>query len=218
MNTPPRRIAETGLFKPVWREFNRLVEYVREISPVGGRNIRQTRTMNGTLTVAEESQRQEDAGSTVQRFKVITDEDDYLVCQKEAADGTLDATSINVAKPRMLRLTTFNGVTIGSWSYTGTKTQRTAKYAGTNVAGGIQNGDSWIETLDPVYAAATEIFASEADGETGVTVASVRATWIDLNVDARRWVAQRDRVEACKTVNGVQSVRKIVIEGGPSFA
>ena len=49
MNTPPRKESETGLYAPVWRKINQLIDYMREISVVNGRDVRVSRTMNGTL-------------------------------------------------------------------------------------------------------------------------------------------------------------------------
>ena len=49
MNTPPRKESETGLYAPVWRKINQMLDYMREISVVNGRDVRVSRTMNGTL-------------------------------------------------------------------------------------------------------------------------------------------------------------------------
>ena len=49
MNTPPRKESETGLYAPVWRKINQMIDYMREISVVNGRDVRVSRTMNGTL-------------------------------------------------------------------------------------------------------------------------------------------------------------------------
>lgn len=53
MNTPPRKQTESGLYAPVWREFNKLIDYVREISITGSRNVRVSRSLNGTTLVGE---------------------------------------------------------------------------------------------------------------------------------------------------------------------
>lgn len=59
MNTPPRKETESGLYAPVWRKINQLIDYMREISVVHGRNVRVTKTMNGTLLLGDAQ-----AGST----------------------------------------------------------------------------------------------------------------------------------------------------------
>lgn len=159
-------------------------------------------------------------GGKVQRFTVVTEFADYLSCRKQNADGTTEIDLINVAKPLTLRQSYWNGRTISGWTYSGNVSpeSRTASYAGPAITGGLQIGDSIAEILDPVYSGAVEIFAAQADGSTGVVIASQRLTWIDLNVDARRFVAARDRVDVCKVVAGVQTMKKMVIDGGPAFS
>jgi hypothetical protein len=49
VNTPPRKESETGLYAPVWRKINQMLDYMREISVVNGRDVRVSRTMNGTM-------------------------------------------------------------------------------------------------------------------------------------------------------------------------
>lgn len=55
MNQAPRKQSETGLFAEVWKEYNRLLDYIREISPKSGFGIRTNRSMNGT-TIAVDKQ------------------------------------------------------------------------------------------------------------------------------------------------------------------
>ena len=194
-----------------WVEINRLTEQLR---------ASQT-SMRKAEAAIKELQRESDlwatgSGGQAQRFSIISEQPDYLVCQKQNADGTLAAVIINVAKPRTLRVTTWNAQTLGDWRYTGTISTRDASYAGVGIIGGLQPGDKLAEILDPPYTGG-ELIAMQVTGETGVTVAGARLTWIDLNADARRFVAKRDRVDVCKLVNGVPTGRKLVIEGGPSF-
>lgn len=214
MNTPPRKQTEAGLYAPVWREFNKLVDYVREISITGGRNVRVNRSMNGTTVVGVPEARQEEAGSQIQRMTIISVSDDYITCQKQDETGTAYGDNILVAKPRHLRVTTWNGITFGSWRYNGDSTSRVLTYVGTPITGGFQTGDTISETLDPSWSG-SEIFATEAEGETGVTVNGTRLTYIDLNVDARRYITARALIEVCRTVNGVQEQRRLVLDGGP---
>jgi hypothetical protein len=54
MRSPPRKHAETGLFKELWRAFNDLRDYCQEISPLHGKGIRMTRTSNGTVFAVQD--------------------------------------------------------------------------------------------------------------------------------------------------------------------
>jgi hypothetical protein len=117
-----------------------------------------------------------------------------------------------IAKPFEIRLSTWNNKTIGNWSYRGTQEARTATYAGTPVSGGIQTGNEVQEILDTTY---MERYVLACRMESGTDIAGVE--WIDLNMDARRFVAKRELVEVCKIINGVEQQRRIVIEGGPMF-
>lgn len=206
------------MFRPVWVEFNRLIEYVREISPVGGRNIQQTRGVNGTLTIATPTVKGE-AGNPIQRFLVVADGegDDHISCRKQDAAGDPIGETIFIAKPRMLRVGVWNGLTIGDWTYSGTKEERLATYSGAAVAGGLQPGDKIKEELFPRYTEGEEIFATEADGETEAFAGGNQLTWIDLNVDARHYRAIRSLVQVCKRINGVDTVWYMVVDGGPVF-
>ena len=156
-------------------------------------------------------------GGTVQRFSIVSESGDYLTCQKQNPDGTLIPGGINVAKPLSLRVSTWQGQTIAGWQYIGTAQTRIATFVGDVVDGGLQAGDKITETLDPPYLGG-ELFASQATGETAVTVGAGRLTWIDLNVDARRYIAGRVLANVCVVINGVEVPRRVVLEGGPIYA
>lgn len=215
MPTEPKLLKRGDDSRKNWTEINKLTALLDAVRiELRGHDAAIKNLQRRTGLFGEDG-----GGSKVQRFVVFLEQDDYLQCQKQNPDGTAVPGIINIAKPRLLRVTTWNGKTIGDWSYVGTSGARNAVYAGQAIAGGLQPGDLIAEIMDPPYGfVGGEIFASQADGQTGVVVANERVTWVDLNVDARRFVAKRDRVEACKIVNGVQTVRKIVIEGGPDFA
>jgi hypothetical protein len=213
----PKQLKRGDDSRRNWNQINELTQLAKNLTWKLDDALRRV-----TRLEAEGDLWQTGGGGAIQRYKIITDNDDYLVCQAQNADATLVAGNINIAKPRSLRVSTWNGATIGKWSYTGTKTERTLTYAGPAIDGGLQPGDTMKEILDPPYdpalASASELCATTAIGATAVIVSGVLLTLIDLNADARRWVAQRDRVEACKVIAGVPTVRKLVIEGGPSFA
>lgn len=101
------------MFRPVWREFNRLIDYVRETQVASGRNVKVTRTMNGTMLLGEASEKAE--GGKVRQLRVKEIGADWLRCRtcngsyETTEDGTID---IYVARDPELRRTFFDGKTI----------------------------------------------------------------------------------------------------------
>lgn len=155
-------------------------------------------------------------GTTIKRFRIETVSDDYLVCKAVEADGTVPAGAAlwYIAKPAELRGSTYSGVTVGGWSYaldSGAAT-RTGTY--TLADGQFVQGMTTVEKCEPSYTALyTHIYASQVTPNTGVPDpqnASQKLTWLDLNVDARKWLPPRRMVTAC--LNGVPT--PIVIRSG----
>lgn len=147
-------------------------------------------------------------GTKLARFDITAVADDTITGTR-ASDGA----SIVIAKPYFLRVSTWKGKTIGNWSYDGSSESRNASYAGTPVNAGLQTGQVIAEILDPAYSGAKEIVAAEIESGTGVAGVS----WMDLNADARRFVAKRELVEVCKVINGLEQQKKVILEGGPLF-
>jgi len=129
------------MYAPVWRKINQLIDYVRETSVVNGRDVRLTRTMNGTLLKGEASEKAECGKARQLRVKEIGA--DWLRCRtcngsyETTEDGTVD---IYVARDPELRRTFFDGKTIefssdgdsfsASYTYT-SATKRTKTISGT---------------------------------------------------------------------------------------
>lgn len=180
MNTPPRKESETGLYAPVWRKMNQLIDYMREISLVSGRNIKLTRTMNGTLALGEASVSVPPAeAGKIEQFKLRVVSNDTLLCVRW--DGTTEGEEVFVYKPWKLRRTTWEGQTVVittertpatiSVTYTAvSSTKRTA----TSPEIGTEN-----QYVIPRYAANDIIYAMRCDDFDG--------NYIDLNVDGRAW-------------------------------
>lgn len=160
-------------------------------------------------------------GGKLQRFSISAVANDYLTCVKlDTAGVAVAGSTTNVAKPPALRVSKFAGLTISDWSYptaTATSNSRRSVYAGTPIAGGLQPGDYQDEVLAPVYAVGDEIFGMEAEGGTGVLVSGVQLTWLDCNVSARHWRAVRTALNVCRLENGVQTQRRMVVDGGPVY-
>lgn len=66
MNQPPRKEPETGLFAPVQKQINKILDYLRETSPKTGVGLRTNRTVNGTVVSVRQSTR---AAETPQAFQ-----------------------------------------------------------------------------------------------------------------------------------------------------
>lgn len=191
MNTPPRKESETGLYAPVWRKINQMIDYMREISVVNGRDVRVSRTMNGTLLLGNsiETVVQQSAG-VIKQFRVKSQSYDYNVCRE--FDGTTEGTTdVRVAKNPNLRRTGWDGTTVAyaleaypgapstsmaiTYSYIA-PTYRTASV----VAGAAVSVEH--EVIVPRYIDnVSVIFASQSENGTGVT----DADWIELS--PRAW-------------------------------
>jgi hypothetical protein len=191
MNSPPRKIAERGLFRPVWIEFNRLLDYVREISPMGGRNVQQIRTLNGTLTIAE-AVRQSPAENPapIKQYRVKTVASDHLVCRE--FDGTTEGPdSIAIARPFNLRRAIWRDAPISYplESYPGGGGTAVVSYSYISAVYRTATIGTLIEhqVVIPRYVPNFSIiFATQPDNGTGVGLAP---DWLDLNVDGRAWAA-----------------------------
>lgn len=59
MPTIPRKIAERGLFKPVWSAYNNVVDYLQSLTVTQFRGGRFRHTANGTQLAVESTQTQE---------------------------------------------------------------------------------------------------------------------------------------------------------------
>ena len=179
MNTPPRKISETGLYRPVWREFNRLIDYVREISPVGGRNIRQTRTMNGTLTLADAVSQTPGEPGSISKYTIAVIHDDYW----EADDGSL------IAKPWRLRRTPFDGQSITFDDENGGTYTVTYNYT-TSIKRTATIGSTFTElqvVIPRMKVDFDHVYAMVSDNGTGLTGIDL----IDINADGRAWARSR---------------------------
>lgn len=111
----------------------------------------------------------------IQKARIDSLAGDYLVCNLwDYVEEDWSAETVNVAKPPSLR----NSVTSEggfSYSYSDTNT-RTATAAGY---------DAIVYSVDRPYAVGTVLMVADTGGDTGVT----DATYVDLNWDARAWIA-----------------------------
>lgn len=187
MRSAPHKKRESGLFKEVWRAYNELVDFCREIAPLqSGRGVKVTRTSNGTLLQADIPEVSGGSG-VVKQFLVKSVQDDYITCVE--FDGTNETGgSVLVAKPFNLRRTGWHGVTVnytleGYPSSPGTLaitySMTSAVYRTATIGSSVEH-----QVIIPRYVPnKSVIFASQSENETGVDAAE----WQDLNVDGRAW-------------------------------
>lgn len=192
VNSPPRKIPERGLHASVWREFNRLIDYVREISPTGGRNIRLTRTLNGTLTAAEATTKGTDG--EVRQYLLKSIENDFYTCR--SWNGTTEGESdIFIARPFGHRYSNFHGRTIAynsdgdsfsaTYDYT-SATKRTKTVAG--VAETQVLVPYFKNDFDLIYAVRVKEPITVGAAYTPLTDPNdVPIRLLDLNVEGRAW-------------------------------
>ncbi len=192
MNQTPRKIPEIGLYRPVWAEFNRLIEYVREISPVGGRGINVNRKANGTTFTADIPRAS--AGASVQQYRLVSIENDFYSCKKWT--GTAETgDEIYIARPFEHMVSNWNGQSIVYSSdgdaFTATYTYTSATKRTKTIAGVAE-----IQVLTPYFKSANQlIFAIELSGKitSGPSYTPLTdpndapITLIDLNRDGRAW-------------------------------
>lgn len=217
----PRTIEKSEDSRKNWREINKLTDLVKQLQ------TEMNRLSSGVTDLRLRPQLKEGggSGSKIQRMYVLQEKPDYLICW---IVGT--TTEVRVAKPVQLRQTTWKDQTIQLWTYSegspgaAFQTSRWATYAGPVVADGLKATDKVREILEPIYNEPANplfryIYATEPEGGTGMLLEDGISpmTWIDMNLDARRFVAQRVLVEACVKVLGVDTVKRMVIEGGPAI-
>jgi len=113
-------------------------------------------------------------GSPVLVLVLVTEEDDYLVCEDA------DANEYLVAKPYELRRTPFDGETIDGVTYT---------YISANERE-ADNGvdDPETQFITPNYRATAEIFAVRVQGDTGVQGVGSNDLLVYVEIDqGRAW-------------------------------
>jgi hypothetical protein len=194
VNTPPRKQSETGLYAPVWRELNRVIDYMREISPTGGRNISERRTLNGTLTTTEPAISR---GVELKAYQIVSIENDFYSCLAWTGSATT-GDEVYIARPFEHMVSNWNGRSIAydsdgdaftaTYSYT-SATKRTKTIAGT----------AETQVLTPYFMASDQlIYAMKFSGVITVGAAFTPLTdpndnpitLVDMNRDGRAWTSQ----------------------------
>jgi hypothetical protein len=192
MNSPPRKISERGMFRPVWQEFNRLIDYVREIAVVGGRNVEITRTINGTLIVPQAVKSGGD--STIRQYRIKSIQNDFYTCRtwNGSEEGTTD---ISIARPFEHRVSNFNGQSV-AYSSDGDVFTATYSYTSATKRTKTVSGVAETQVLVPYFKTdfhliyAVNVSAPLTAGPSNTPITDTNdnpITLLDLNVDGRAW-------------------------------
>jgi len=183
VNTPPRKRAEVGIFKEVWKETNRILDYAREISATGGRGVRVNRNVNGTFLTADIPIAKPSQPGTVRAYSLVSVGNDTCTCT-----DTETGESVQIAKPIRLRRTGWHGQTVTLNDGNGASYQASFNYLSA-VKRTVQIG-SYIEyqVIVPGYQPGVDIiFASISENGTGLDGVDL----IDLNTEGRAWARSR---------------------------
>jgi hypothetical protein len=184
-------MPESGLYAPVWREFNRMIEYVRAISPISGRGVRVNRSANGVTFNADIPKSEPGEPGVTKRFTLVSVHNDHLVCDEINGEP-----GILIAKPFNLRYTGWHGESV-LYTLEGYPAQPAAviTIAYSHVSAVYRRATvtfGAVETIEhqviiPRYIPGkTIIFAAQSENGTGAAAAGVEG-WVDLNADARAW-------------------------------
>lgn len=152
------------------------------------------------------------SGATIQRFKIIGIQADYLECH--TYDGTTEgSTTVLVAKQSNVRKSITNESYLGiNWAvtYTGNAARtlteipsphrviRQPLFPTYETNGTVQNGQVW---------------AVETTGGTGVSSAP---DWLEIG-PSRRWENVFQELEICQTIAGVPTQKKILVPSGDPY-
>lgn len=183
MQSVPPKSRESGFFKEVWIEMNRIKDYIREISPTqsGSQGVYVDRKSNGTAYRIIPS-RQIAGNARVVRMLVTQVLDDKLICTNQE-----DGQSVSVAKPFNLRDTNWDGQSIqytlepypnSQPTLTVAYGMITPSYRTATIGGYVEH-----QVIRPQYKVNfSQIFAAACDS-TGVS----GCDWVDINADGRAW-------------------------------
>lgn len=184
ISAPPKK-RETGFFREVWVQTNRILEYARavQVRQNGSLGVKVSQTTNGTLLKVDDLGA--DRGQAKQ-FRLQSVQDDYYICRE--FDGTSESgADVNVAKYHELRRTGWHDQTIiysfPSFPNSPGQLQITYNYIGNDYRTAASGGTTEHQLIQPVLIPnQTVIFAVRCINGTGVPSAD---EWIE--VSSRAW-------------------------------
>lgn len=185
-----------------------LLRYVDSIKSVDSADIVPSRSSRGTTHQFKRSPGGGDGGN-IQRFKITSVSDDWVVCRKVDKDeAEVSTTDYKVMRPIKLR---------------GDQALPSSYKEGTLAQSGSQNrtfdqsisGTDYTVTQEiyPPYAADDLIYgANKIIGGTEDDGAGIEMEWIDLNVDGRHWQYSMREIEVCVN-NAIKKAIAQISEG-----
>lgn len=192
MNQVPRKINETGLYRPVWEELNRIIAYLREISPVAGRGMQVKRQVNGTLFSVQETPRQNQV--EIRQYRIESIQNDFYAA-KLWTGTAVSGGELYIARPFEHRLSNFDGRTI-AYSSDGDAFSASYSYSSATKRVKTVAGVAETQVLTPYFLPENQlIYAVEVKEVITVGAAFTPLTdpndepitLLDLNVDGRAW-------------------------------
>ena len=175
---PPSRHQETGILREVWREFNRLRDYVDSLKPAPGKNVHIKHTSQGMVLSVLPTTKEEDAqGTELKTFRIVSIQDNDLTCVEWDGE-TAGSAQVTVAKPWTLRRYVYeNDTSAVTYVYVSVQ-RRTATQGSTSETQDITKSYVVGEML-----VAVKLTTVRPAGEGGRT----EWEWLDINMDGRDW-------------------------------
>lgn len=185
---------------PLVQTIRRLIACVQERTVIDGSGLRWFNTGMGMRPILNQPDfASGTAGQRIQRFSISQVSHEYLQCLLVLEDGTIEADTIyNVARPDILRVSVFDGVTRNGERYDymlgsgGDGQTRTVTYTALTPA-----GLTAVEEIYPKYQGGDQIYAAAPIGKTPVTFNDVQVEWVDLNNGGRSWRLKRQALQVC---------------------
>lgn len=155
----PRKERESGLYAPVWEKINGLVDYLRAITPRGGRGVKVTTGINGTTFVADIDNR---SGATLRQFRINSIQNDFYTCHEWSGTEEIGE-EVYIARPFTHRVSNFHGQTI-SFDSDGDSFSATYSYSSPTKRTKTISGVAETQVLIPLFKADFDIiYAMECD-------------------------------------------------------
>jgi hypothetical protein len=197
----PSKLNERGPARSIRKKINELIDFAKSLRVADSPTVKSKWLATGqVLSALRGASAIEDAGAKIQRFKVQSVEDEWLICRKVALPGVeLSTTDYKVMKP----IATWGVGGLPSGFNPGSVGLETPQVRSYTVTTGSPSKTFTInEQIFPPYDTGTIVFAIKPIiGGTLIDAEGTDIEWLDLNVDARKWEMVLQQVEVC--VNGV---------------
>lgn len=196
------KLDENRTARTIRKTVNRIIDELNAVTVRAGLGYKVKRTALGT--VLEIARGAASEAGNIQRFKIMSIADNWLVCRKvDEDDAETSSTDYKVMRPIMLRKDKAlpSGASAGSLAYPADQ-ERT--FTITTTVAPIRTV-TVKQVMTPKYVANDFIYG--ADGILGGTVddgTGEHVEWIDLNIDARKWDMALKLVAVCVTGNVTQ--------------